>query len=1007
MTKIEETRLRVEVVDVFRGLVSDTGESWDGGLRFYKPGEEEDMWINIENCHVTVVRDTQEEGNKHQEDEGERIGHTGDKNESVCEARAGEIIKTSDKSVILPEEYHVGDVSRCQDTQQMANEGGEDEAFDYPASMTQGDSPEGGRRSLCIQTLLQQKQTPKIDTSSIFTTGSGKQLDVQLSKEKLDAARKLLADIDTPRPQEQAAGKHVTSVFTTGSGSKISISKEKLDAAAKMVLDTDDERYARDEASPRQFSRSTVSIFTTGAGSKISISRENMDAAARFLAEDTKTPLKDDEKRLDHKTPAMSRFLPHDSKPTANLANRASTLQTPGNSLLARKRHRSSSGLQTPRLITPQNNATSTHKIVTPGSSIVEKTPLLGSARNLPVSPELASKYCFGDSYGPGDIRAYLLLMEANADVVVDEWVRNHYKWVVWKLALIDLYTLTPMRADVDSVLHYERVKDAIYDRYKIEYLEGKSSFLKKVFQRDIPSILPCILKVASIHQMQSTCRMELTDGWYSIFCDCDEELTNLVRLHKIHIGKKLRISGAELVGGSPGLPLEAVKSSRLILGYNQVHPARHSAKLGLQRNGIPITPLSYIHEKGGKIPRSVVTILRVFPPLVWSKLLSGVSTFQTKNLASKAVSVLDAEFEQLSVRSREIVQLEELEMCKKWLERGSEGGVSNIEKLYATFVVSQSQNGSFVEGLEEHDKDLLQQYISDRMLELDQIQQKRFKDLLEQEFPAASGAKSTPCQTILIGEVSYKAMTQRAPMEYMNPSHFSKMALLTVWNPSERVSNAKEGDVVSVTAMSTFTRDISSQKYRGNFLGALKHLQTTPSSEINIIGKHCVNPDRVVQTLHDPQRRTMTIQDLLENHRQNLIPPNILNVAGFVVRAGPVYLSTDLSYHYQWVFLIDATQDAIETHGNAWMMAIHLCGPQDAIKWFEANSSDIVCHFDNVSVTCFDEQNHIIALEGGMATSIGREKTQPAGSRLHRIALERAQFVENLRARADTVMAK
>lgn len=957
MTKKGAKRLRVEVVDAFHGLVyGKTSGGFDGRLGFYRGEDEEDVCLEVEDCCVTAIPV-----------EARVVGQVV-ANNTTAEGRLEQ-----DDAVIVPEEYDVGDVAVGEETRQYVSHV---EDFEYPMSMTQGPSQE----DVVIQNVLEQKQ------HSIFTTGSGKELNVQLTRDSMDAARRLLSDIDSPRPP--AGPNMMTSVFTTGSGSAISVPKEKLDAAAKFLDTVDDSK-------PIEKSKVATSIFTTGAGSAISISKEKMDAAARFLVEDGDAPCKES----DSKTPTMSRFVPRDSKSRVNQVGRTSSVQTPGNALLAKRRHRSSSGLQTPRLVTPQNAAI--QKMITPGSNMSEPTPSTTAARKLPVTPELASKYCFDDSYGPGDVRAHLLLMEANPAIVVDAWVRNHYKWIVWKLALVDVHNMTHVMDNPVSALHYDAVKDAVYHRYQKEYVKGKKSFLKGVLQRDIPSALPCVLKVASIQKLQtpSLRRIELTDGWYSIFCDCDEALSNLVSRHQIYIGKKLRISHAELVGGSPGEPLEAVKSSRFVLGYNQVHPASYWAKLGFQRTGIPITPLSHINERGGKTPRTVVTILRVFPPLMWSKLLSGVSTFQTQGVASRAVAALDAELEQISIKSKELVQQEELEMCRNWLKDGDEV-VNKVEKMYATFVVSQSQGESFVESLDEHDKLALHHYISERMVELNHIQQKRCKEMLAQEFPAALSAKSTPCQTVLVGEVSQHPFEPSIPMEYFDRERYSKVALLMVWNPSTQFSGAKEGDILSITAVDTFTRDIVSQRYRGEFLGSLKQLQTTPLSEITMISRSVVSPDRVVQSL-DSCERSMTVQRLLQSNSQKTRIPQLLHVTGLVVRAGPVYLAPDLSHHYQWAFLIDASQDIAQN--PVWMMAIHLSGPQDAIKWFDTHTTNVVCHFQNVSVTCFDNTNNIIAMEGGMATSISTEKQ--SNSPLQTIA-EKTDFLENLRERLDTIMS-
>ena len=223
---------------------------------------------------------------------------------------------------------------------------------------------------------------------------------------------------------------------------------------------------------------------------------------------------------------------------------------------------------------------------------------------------------------------------------------RNHYKWVVWKLALIE-FALGPQAAG--KIVDLDIVEQEVRHRYHLEYAMGKSSLLKRILQRDTPSTIPCVLKVAHIcadPTRQGKRALQLTDGWYSITAACDDMLSNLIRMGKIHPGIKLRICGAELIAGEPGSPLEAAKSSIIKLTYNQVHMSHSRAKLGRLTSGIPVTPLSIIRPSG-IVPRMMAKILVVFPPLVWSKLPSGVSTFQTAKAATVSDRALDSELSQ------------------------------------------------------------------------------------------------------------------------------------------------------------------------------------------------------------------------------------------------------------------------------------------------------------------------------------------------------------------------
>jgi hypothetical protein len=51
----------------------------------------------------------------------------------------------------------------------------------------------------------------------------------------------------------------------------------------------------------------------------------------------------------------------------------------------------------------------------------------------LPLTPQLASRYLFDGNYGPGDVRSLLLTSGAKPDVVQDDWVRYLNTVVVYR----------------------------------------------------------------------------------------------------------------------------------------------------------------------------------------------------------------------------------------------------------------------------------------------------------------------------------------------------------------------------------------------------------------------------------------------------------------------------------------------------------------------------------------------------------------------------------------------
>lgn len=573
---------------------------------------------------------------------------------------------------------------------------------------------------------------------------------------------------------------------------------------------------------------------------------------------------------------------------------------------------------------------------------------------------------------------------------------RNHYMWVVWKLALVELYLDRP-----GTRLTFDSVHTELQKRYQKEYVQGKKSFLRGVLQRDYPLKVPCVLKVASIQQAPQAAVVELSDGWYSITCTCDEKLSLLVAQRRIYIGLKLRLVGAELVGGNPGEPLVATKETRVFLQYNQVHPMHYTSKLGLQKpNRIPVTPISTIDEKGGIVPRTVVSVLCVFPQLMWSKLPSGVSTFQTVSLAAKAETCLDAELEKIAEKVKDDVEEEEMHMCSLWLKQGKPDGMKKVERLYASLVTSAGGDG-FMETLNESDKMCLEKYVAERRVELQNTQQQRCREMLGSEVPSALGASSIPCQTLLVGEVSKYSSPGLGPMEYFSSSIRSvKMALLTLWKPQDDMLTLKEGDILSITSVDVFKRDVKSQIYRGPFLESLKHLQTSPKSVCTQVERARIDAPRVVQG--SSHIRNATIQKLLHDANGGYMLPNLISMGGIVLKASSPALASDYSHHFQWIFAIDASQQGSE---SAWTMAILLAGPQDAIKWVDDTPSWTHYHsFENMEVFGFDHSNQVIQIKASMGTAITTIPLEENPS-LASVA-QNTPLLESLRKKADMLLS-
>ena len=167
-----------------------------------------------------------------------------------------------------------------------------------------------------------------------------------------------------------------------------------------------------------------------------------------------------------------------------------------------------------------------------------------------------------------------------NPSKIDENWVRNHYRWIVWKLASYE----RRFPGLNQSFLHPHQVLLQLRYRYDLE-IEGQSrSALRRIYEKDdVPS--KCLLLViAEMIKTNDYIFMELSDGWYSIGCKVTDESFN-----KLKPGMKIVTFGAELVNhDQPCSPLEAPapetedKGSPILkMHFNSTRRARWHSKLG------------------------------------------------------------------------------------------------------------------------------------------------------------------------------------------------------------------------------------------------------------------------------------------------------------------------------------------------------------------------------------------------------------------------------------------
>lgn len=198
-------------------------------------------------------------------------------------------------------------------------------------------------------------------------------------------------------------------------------------------------------------------------------------------------------------------------------------------------------------------------------------------------------------------------------------WVRNHYRWVVWKLAA--------QERSWDGArgrLTYKAVVEQLAHRFDREVNQAQKPALKAILQRDAASERLVVLCVSAIDEARS--ELELTDGWYSVRASMDEALAFRVSRRAIRVGVKLAICGARLDGAAAD-PLDVLAarethgvddettSQLLRLPYNGTRLARWDARLGFLRTRCMTVALHSIVVGQGRVPSFDAVVVRVALP--------------------------------------------------------------------------------------------------------------------------------------------------------------------------------------------------------------------------------------------------------------------------------------------------------------------------------------------------------------------------------------------------------
>ncbi|CAH2225099.1 breast cancer type 2 susceptibility [Pelobates cultripes] len=262
----------------------------------------------------------------------------------------------------------------------------------------------------------------------------------------------------------------------------------------------------------------------------------------------------------------------------------------------------------------------------------------------------------FTDNLKAGKEEFYRALCDTpgvDPKLISPDWVYNHYRWIVWKLASLEVKF---PECFASRCLTPERVLLQLKYRYDVEIDQTRRSAIRKIMERDDSSaktLVLCISRVITQGGNATNPRsdknepadtkpgaavIEVTDGWYGIKALLDPALTALLHSGKLFIGQKIITHGAELVGCDDACtPLEAPESIMLKLSANSTRPAAWFTKLGYFRDPRPFClPLSSLFSEGGIVGCVDVVIQRIYPIQYMEKTANGLYVFRNERAEEK-----------------------------------------------------------------------------------------------------------------------------------------------------------------------------------------------------------------------------------------------------------------------------------------------------------------------------------------------------------------------------------
>ncbi|EEE53927.1 hypothetical protein OsJ_00498 [Oryza sativa Japonica Group] len=601
-----------------------------------------------------------------------------------------------------------------------------------------------------------------------------------------------------------------------------------------------------------------------------------------------------------------------------------------------------------------------------------------------------AEKYKFKTDTGAEEFQKMLLACGASLTYTTKEWVSNHYKWIVWKLASLE--RCYPTRAAGKFLKVGNVLEELKYSMLGItgEVNNGHRSAIKKILEGNASPSLMMVLCISAIYscpdlnnskpeddrahtdddnsenkslrpaKRNMSTKIELTDGWYSLDASLDLALLEQLEKRKLFIGQKLRIWGASLCGWAGPVSFhEASGTVKLMIHINGTYRARWDETLGLCKHaGVPLA-FKCIKASGGRVPRTLVGVTRIYPVMYRERFSDGRFVVRSERMERKALQL----YHQRVSKIAEDIQSEHGEHCDntddndegakicKMLERAAEP-----EILMSSMSSEQLLSFSYYQ---EKQKIVRQNEVA-----------KKVENALK--VAGLSSRDVTPFLKVRVtGLISKHSATKSGCRE----------GLITIWNPTEKQkSDLVEGQIYSVTGLlaSSYFTEVSYLSGRGSST-AWTPLATAQTTNFEPF----FTPRKAVELSHFGE-----------------VPlTSEFDIAGVILYVGNVYLLNN--QNRQWLFLTDGSKfisgEKYEEQDDC-LLAVSFSSKttgEDSAFFNYALSGHIV-GFSNLVKRDKDQMRHVWVAEATESSTYSLSHEIPKKSHLKEAATSAEKWASN-----------